>query len=68
MNWSEDTDFGIKIEHKDCIDNMALMEPKHQFRLKDLVYKQDYVLLPKHVFFPLSKWYACDKVITRQVI
>jgi hypothetical protein len=44
------------------------MEPSHQFRMKDLVYKQDYVLLPKFVFFPLSKWYSCDKVITRQVI
>ena len=44
------------------------MEPSHQFRMKDLVYKQDYILLPKFVFFPLSKWYSCDKVITRQVI
>ena len=36
--------------------------------MRDLVYKQDYLLLPKYVFFPLSKWYPCDKVITRQVI
>ena len=36
--------------------------------MKDLVYKQDYLLLPKYVFYALSKWYPCDKVITRQVI
>lgn len=28
----------------------------------------DYLLLPKFVFWPLSKWYACDKVIERMVI
>lgn len=33
-----------------------------------MVYKQDYLLLPKYVFYALSKWYPCDKVITRQVI
>ena len=36
--------------------------------MKDLTYKQDFVLLPKHVYYPLSKWYSIDKEITRTVI
>lgn len=47
---------------------MALMEKMHEFRMKDLTYKQDFVLLPKYVYYPLSKWYSCDKEITRTVI
>ena len=36
--------------------------------MKDLTYKQDFVLLPKYVYYPLSKWYSCEKEITRTVI
>ena len=50
------------------IDNKSLMEEMHQFRMKDLTYKQDFVLLPKYVYYPLSKWYRCEKEITRNVI
>lgn len=68
INWHEDTEIGLKFERKLSIDNRGLLEQYHQFRMRDLVYKQDFVLVPKYVFFPLSKWYPCDKVITRQVI
>ena len=55
----------MKKEHKDFIDNKALMENMHQFRMKDMTYKEDFVLVPKYVYFPLSKWYASEKTITR---
>ena len=58
----------MKKEHKDFIDNKALMEDMHQFRMKDMTYKEDFVLVPRYVYYPLSKWYACEKTITRQVI
>ena len=58
----------MKKEHKDYIDNKALMEKLHTFRMKDLTYKEDFVLVPKYVHYPLSKWYASEKIITRQVI
>ena len=60
--------YSIKKEHKDFIDNKSLMEEMHTFRMKDLTYKQDFVLLPKYVYYPLSKWYSCEKEITRSVI
>ncbi len=44
------------------------MEEMHLFRMKDLTYKQDFVILPKYVYYPLSKWYSCEKEITRTVI
>ena len=60
--------YAIKKEHKDFIDNKCLLEEMHQFRMKDLTYKQDFVLLPRYVYYPLSKWYSCETEITRQVI
>ena len=60
--------YGVKKEHKESIDNKGLMEEMHHFRMKDLTYKQDFVLLPKYVYYPLSKWYSCEKEITRSVI
>ena len=50
---TSDGAYAIKKEHKDFINNKSLMEDMHQFRMKDLTYKQDFVLLPKYVFFPL---------------
>ena len=44
------------------------MEDMHLFRMKDLAYKTDFTVLPKYVYHPLSKWYSCEKEITRQVI
>jgi len=29
---------------------------------------EDFVLVPKFVYIPLSKWYGCDKEIERKVI
>ena len=65
---TQDGKYLIKKEHKDFIDNKKLMMEMHQFRMKDLTYKQDFVLLPKYVYHPLSKWYSCEKEITRTVI
>jgi hypothetical protein len=28
----------------------------------------DFIIVPRFVFFPLSKWYSCNKVIERKVI
>jgi len=44
------------------------MERKHKYRMRDLKYNEDFVLLPKHVYYPLSKWYNSDCLITRKVI
>ena len=68
MSFDAESKFSIKKEHKDIIENKKLMEDMHKYRLKDLSYKEDFVLVPKYVFFPLAKWYDCDRTITRQVI
>ena len=65
MSFDAESKFSIKKEHKDFIDNKSLMEEMHQYRMKDLTYKDDYVLVPKYVHFPLSKWYSSEKTITR---
>ena len=65
MSFEAESKFSIKKEHKDVIENKSLMEELHKYRLKDLTYKEDFVLLPKYAFFPLAKWYNCDKTITR---
>ena len=57
MSFEAESKFSIKKEHKDFIDNKSLMEDMHQYRMKDLTYKEDYVLVPKYVFYPLAKWY-----------
>jgi hypothetical protein len=60
------TSFSLKKEDwEGTIDNEALFEPKHTLRLKD---EADFVVLPKVVFFPLSQWYKCNRVIERKVI
>ena len=68
MGFANESMFGIKKEHKEWIDNENLIEEMHQFRMKDLSYKTDWIVVPKYVFYPLGKWYQCDKTITRQVI
>ena len=65
MSFEADSKFSIKKEHKDVIENKSLMLEMHKYRLKDITYKQDYVLVPKYVFFLLAKLYNCDKTITR---
>jgi hypothetical protein len=36
--------------------------------MKDLIYNEDFILVPKFVFYPFSKWYNVTKVIERKVI
>jgi hypothetical protein len=50
------------------IDNAGLLEPLHEFRFKDVPYGEGFILVPKFVFVPFSKWYKCTKVIERKVI
>lgn len=53
---------------KSTIDNEKLLEPGHQIRLKDeKMFDVDFIIVPKYVFKPLSKWYTCNKVIERSV-
>ena len=55
-------------EKKSEIDNKKLLVANHQFRLKDsMVFDEDFVIAPKHVFVPLSRWYSCNAVIKRTV-
>jgi hypothetical protein len=58
----------MKVSFKSSIKNEKLIEEKHEYRLKDSVYNEDFILLPKYAFFPLNAWYSCDKIITRKVI
>ena len=45
------------------------MEPYHKYRLKDhCQYLSEFVILPKFVFRPLSKWYGCDVELTSSLI
>ncbi len=59
----------IKKEEKiTVIDNLSLLENMHNLRLKDLLLGIDFIIIPRFMFFPLSKWYGCNKVIERRVI
>jgi DUSP domain len=59
----------VKKEEKiKTIDNASLVENLHSQRLKEVQYGVDFILVPRFVFFPLSKWFACNKVIERKVI
>jgi hypothetical protein len=58
----------IKEERTKVIDNACLVENLHSSRLKDVQYSQDFIIVPRFVFFPLSKWFSCNKVIERKVI
>ena len=57
-----------KEEKVRIIDNASLIENMHSLRLKDIEYGVDFIILPRFVFFPLSKWHSCNKVIERKVI
>lgn len=65
----ERSSFLIKKEEKlKIIDNASLIENMHSLRLTDVTYGTNYVIVPRFVFFPLSKWYSCNKVIELKVI
>ena len=57
-----------KEERAKLIDNESLILPHHTLRLKDALYASEFIILPRFVFFPLSKWYGCNKVIERRVV
>lgn len=46
------------------IDNQALIEKCHKERLReDVMFEQDFVIVPKYVYLPLSFWHSCNKEI-----
>jgi len=68
VGFVDDKSYIIKKEKMNVIDNASLVEPLHELRLKEVTYGEGFMLVPKFVFFPLSKWYKCTKVIERKVI
>ena len=68
IGFCEEKSYVIKKERKKVIDNAGLVEPGHEHRLREVSYGEEFMLVPKHVFYPFSKWYACTKTIERQVI
>lgn len=57
-----------KGEKMKVIDNLSLLEAMHQHRFREMEYGTDFIIVPRFVFFPLSKWYECNSVIERKVI
>jgi hypothetical protein len=50
------------------MDNEKLVEPGHSIRLRENKYHEEhFVICPKYVFKPLSKWYKCNKVLELNV-
>ena len=45
-----------------------MLEAHHCFRMKEYTYGTEFIIVPRFVYFPLSKWYSCNKVIERKVI
>ena len=69
VGFVDDKSYIIKKEMIDVIDNASLVEPMHDLRLKDEIsYGENFIFVPKFVFYPLSKWYKLTKVIERKVI
>jgi hypothetical protein len=68
VGFIDDKSYIIKKEKINVIDNKELLEPLHEFRMREVLYGDDFLLVPKFVFQPLSKWYQCTKVIERKVI
>ena len=63
--WDEWSDEPKKSKQvKPTIDNNKFISPDHSLRWRDeLLWKQDFVVVPKCVFRALSKWYQCNKMI-----
>lgn len=68
VEFQDEKNYIIKKEKMTTIDNASLLEPAHEKRMRDVIYNEDFVLLPKFVFFALSRWYRATKVIERKVI
>ena len=45
--FNENMSFTIKKEKQKFIDNLKLMEPGHELRLKEVAYNEDFVIVPK---------------------
>ena len=60
--------FDIRKEKKLTIDNQALLEEGHEYRIREVSYNEEYIIVPKLVFRSLSRWYSCNKVIERMVL
>ena len=53
---------------KTIIDNQKLILRGHDLRKDDnLIYNEDFIVLPKYAFKALSKWYPCNKVMELNV-
>ena len=68
VGFCEEKSFVIKKEKLKVIDNSSLLEPFHEYRLKQATYNEDFIMIPQFMFYPFSKWYKCTKTIERQVI
>jgi hypothetical protein len=68
VGFVDDKSFVIKKEKMTVIDNADLVEPMHEKRLKEITYGEGFILVPKFVFFPFSKWYKCTRQIERKVV
>lgn len=55
--------FAIRKEKKQAIDNLSLIEDGHEFRMKEVYYNENFIIVPKSVYRPLSRWYNCNKEI-----
>lgn len=45
--FNDNKSFSLKKEKKRIIDNLSLLEPAHEYRLKEVSYNQDFVIVPK---------------------
>ncbi len=68
IGFLEDKSFVIKKEKQSTMNNASLLEPLHDHRMREVVLNEDFIMVPKFVFFPLTKWYKCTKAIERKVI
>jgi hypothetical protein len=68
VGFTDEKNFIIKKEKMKIIDNASLLEPYHELRLKEVLYNANFILVPRFVFYPFSKWYKCTKTIERKVI
>lgn len=51
----------FQMKKKLAINNKRLLVENHQYRMKDsMLYGDDFIILPRYVFKPLSHWYECD--------
>lgn len=47
MAFNENKSFAVKKEQVIVIDNQKLVVPGHEYRLKEVEYNQDFIIVPK---------------------